>query len=490
MPAITRRQCRCVCREPNDPPDVEGLPTCSCRACADSPCYYIVDFGCCVECDGLRGGCDGCVRGLDENGNPYNECGTASNDSGGNKLTTKAITRLWKDDCITENNCRWTARVNADPYSATCEEYAGLCGNCGWKDWMGFEDDSSIVPLSRAQKCSYWLDNCTRVAWELVVNGTTATLTGTSGSGATIVYKTRGSEPWRCHVRRSHVQNMLYMTSYPDSLPLDKNGGECKKFPRAVCITAGVRPFQTYCADKESVCNCCDAGWASHWFKLSVGCIDSVLVKLTRQTSTEPHFSGLPIPTNAACGYLIGATNGCLGGIAGRVGIVMYCDGTTWNVKLYCYYDSAWTLFCDTTATVTVCCAPYLAYTYTCVGPVPSPCCCEGCLQCDYNTIPASLNMVITGPGNGTGTMSGGAGVWCGAVTLSNGDRMSIELSMAACAVRVGCNGSDCSTFNCIAPVPVITINSCDPFDATVTFTAGIFCGACGSGAYTVHIFE
>lgn len=479
MYPISRRQCRCICPDGTEPPDVPGLPPCSCSQCDDPPCELIVDFGCCFECDGITAGCDGCD-------NPYTEeddCG-----EGTGLLTRRAITRLLKDRCLFEDECRWTARKVIDTSGeCTIEPIPGL--HCGWYDFRGYN-------CGEPEQIVYWLENCTRITWELVQSGSSATLTGTTDSNDTIVYQTREGDTWECFDRGENVVNKLWLTSYPYTA--------CPMFPRMVCVTQSKRDFATYCDTDEDACACYDAGWNELPFEIDLeGCL-AFSTCLSRVTSslTCASISG---PCGVFTGYYeVSDTH--------AIQIASWCDGEDWNLRLYCQKlsDSSCTLVCDTTWEETDHCPLGFRGTFTCDGDF-GDCCNEetGTVEtacCPDRLLPETLTATLTaqtgsscGPCWAIGTewtltaLAPGpvAQQWSG--TIGSGVTTSGMLLTCLTSTSqwiLAMSGGTCQCGSPMANATLVT-SSCSPFFQRWTLTTPSPCSGSGASCtITIEITE
>lgn len=194
--------------------------------------------------------------------------------------------------------------------------------------------------------------------------------------------------------------------------------------------------------------------------------------------------SGVTAPTDACCGYYFG--DGGLG-----ISILIWCDGTAWKAKQYCRTSGGspvYTLVGDITI-VKDCIPGTRPQLSTTLAE-----CCNVCHPCDLCNLPPELNVDLTSNfgQSGSAVMVTDRHRFCKSFITSLGDEIYIEIDLDTCTARVGCNSSPCDNFNCVATT-VMTINSCDPIDITVTVSNGIFCSACGMGilsTMTFHIYE
>lgn len=274
------------------------------------------------------------------------------------------------------------------------------------------------------------------------------------------------------------------------------------RLPRDLCVVASASNWEHPCGNTTEMCDCKDDGCPTLLLDLTVVCDDTIQEDIVFSRNTTgcalemfghdlcPHVSW---PT-ATCGVFVESTDrSCDSDDQRGLLFLVWCDGGIWKIRTYCVLATATALTSVTNVDETT-----LTRTDDCqmlFEPVTidltSSDCCDPC-PCPACAAPTGvvLNYDITGPGNGSGTVTGGAS-FCFTSTLSNGDVMSIEYTVADCTVRVGCNAIACSTFNC-GSLKTVTVNSCDPFDVTIEFRGGAFslCGPCGGGIYTVHIYE
>lgn len=322
-----------------------------------------------------------------------------------------------------------------------------------------------------------WIEGCLTDVTILEVTG---------GGSATLTVKSFSlpSDP-------SPVPDAIYVSSDFDctgrsNFDLTNRTDGMESLPNHVCVVAAVGNYRTPCDSPEAACNCWDNGWGNGILCFSSPCSTEGSVGLLRNDTLPSCVS----PQSGPCGYFWGTIpmfNPNTGTGLGYLGFLVWCGGgTPYDMEVYCTTDNWATcdLVCSPSTVDTTSCPNGASFTWSC--PDFGACCdipCEGC-----NPTGLTLNYDISGPGNGSGTISGSM-LMCIVKTLSNGDRISIEIDMSTCTVRIGCNGIDCTSFNCISSsVPVV--NSCDPFDMEITITVGFLCSACARGVYTVNLYE
>lgn len=288
-----------------------------------------------------------------------------------------------------------------------------------------------------------------------------------------------------------------------------------KGYPDRLCVTAYSSRYIHKCTTAADACACEDAGWSTIRVPNNITCDNTgaEYLTLTRTYATTLVVDGIDITAEACgiptgpCGYFYGGAETSCSATSQPNRFMLYflwCDGSRWKYRVCCVVLTVnGSGVSNGIQSVTVVCDGNYTRPEACVktnvwDAIPcdtsSSDCCDVC-QCP-DCIPADgiYNYSITGPGNGTGTVtitSAGTGPFCFVKTLDSGDRMSVKVDMRDCTALVGCNGTDCVTFNCTGTKTVLIV-SCDPFDITITFLGGAFalCGACSGGVYTVRIYE
>lgn len=428
MPRITRRQCGCTCsNRAYWSPGGDSLPAESCDACEFVPCEYLIDLGCCVECDGLES-CTTLIQNCDSRGGRY---------------TGQRILSLQKDTCHFEGSCKYAIKANPS-YSDDSDviQYqnriaAGFLGVCNNRStggdlplWYWFfktvgsaivEADpeggpggvvSPGIPVFGCKKCDSgfhpcglydqratpegWLDFLehpdTFDRWKLEHDATSATVTGRTDSGETVVYST---SEWSCPDPDAPTEDQrvtFTISSYPDTIT------DCQKFPRKICVFPGNANFTTPCSSSAAAVACCDPGWPSGTLDVNLGdCGGEHTITLFRNAELP---EGVTDP-EGVCGYFWATINGLCssGGAAVTFGVLTYCDGTDWHVDLWCSLDG-WHEIDTATATLTQCC-PGAQFEWTWSGDWGECCCPEpepmlGCDCCGSTSINRTLTITIT----------------------------------------------------------------------------------------------
>lgn len=546
MPAITRRQCGCNCSNRAEwAPEGDAVPDVSCSACSGSPCEYLAIFDHCeYECNGLSNTID--------------------------PLGSNGVISLPKDVCFHEDVCRYSYKDSTEdlsdfviarraallvgtagectyrnasgslPYWAAffrnigslLNTVAGLVGMvpifgcssrtyngsidqpCGWGDFAGITCDN-------LQEWVDFLDSAfTFNRWTLDIQGTTANLYGWDdnveqpidpATTPSIKYTT---DSWECPDPEADppVRNTLRLESYPDSMD------DCRKFPKAVCIVPGYTNFQTPCDTAADMQACCDSG-------ADEVCLDVDVLDCSGGDTTTVSVVGVrnaSLPTGVSnpsgkCGYFWGTasvdctTSGKTGSFT--FGLLVWCDGSDWQVSQYCYesspYGSGWTEVCTTTATLTDCC-PIFRITFYCDGT--TGCCCTpdtGTIDtdcCPDDLIPETLTAELS-PGTDcpgfdqSGTLTYGTSgspptleeFWLGTVTdCSTTLNYKLRCQSGAWEMKAWDSGSgNCGpTTEGTATWKAADSASCDPLELVFTFTgASLSCACCTApGSYVVTV--
>lgn len=507
MPRITRRQCGCNCaNRATWTPEGEFLPPCNCSQCGgDNPCEYLVDFGCEVECDGLT---------------------TYVGDGG--TINTRHVLSLPKDDCLFENACvyslktssvamtntvaaLWQAHiigVKGECTSSLWTKFFGFLGSilsgnyaipafgctrsdyngsvdqpCGWYDLIGLDCED------RDEWTEWLADPATFNRWELTIAGTTATLVGITDSFETITYST---DEWECPTVAADppIRNTLKITEYPDTLT------GCQKFPKAVCVMPGYTNYVSPCTTAQQACNCCDAGTLQACFQFSsASCGTNTITIQTTRNNTLP--TGIADP-GAPCGYYWGCGAWC----AGQICLLIWCDGSGYQVSVYCLFGGVYTLICTTTATLTRCC-PDWQITFSCEGSDFSDCCCvipDPCTNCGGCGCDVPANLFATFTFAACGDLDGkvvdltydpssppGGDYWRGQISGGACDGLYVTLYLVACIWVLHIGTTTSPDDNCLSFAG--SFISC-PFTSvsfSPTWNNGT-CGCCPSGGFTVDI--
>lgn len=268
---------------------------------------------------------------------------------------------------------------------------------------------------------------------------------------------------------------------------------EWPELPRRICVVALDSPGITNPCDTHATqCACCDPGTdeASITGNFS-GCgrvSGEVTWTGTRYKSPTALPAGVSYPASNPCGVFWGTIgssgDGCAnGGVnwSGSVGLMTYCNGTTWAGKAYCYDTDLeeWVEQGDLTISNVECRCGGVYFDVT----LPTlDCCCDGTLivtDCCPDGIPASLT-VDDGLGNSvTVTYSEPDGYWtytdytgpfggCAAPIIvdfrcvpGSGWAASVNASGSSASAAVACSPFEWTG----------TLTSpCDPFD-TITIT-------------------
>lgn len=285
-------------------------------------------------------------------------------------------------------NCCYSNKLLIDNSVAAGDADAAN-GSGAWYDFYGLTYD-------QAQDRIAYVENCTSIAWKLVVtSATTATLTGyyTDSSGYysgdfSVVYECTA---WNCLDRSS-----FRMTS--------NDYQECA-FPESLCITPYSSCWQTHCSSPAAACNCCDPGNIDAYFEFDGfgTCLTEPATILITRNATLP--SGVTNPAGA-CGYFWGSTEACDGV---TIGELTWCDGTDWHASLYCSTDggTTFTELCTSVGTMTECC-PGNVVTYECTVEDFGDCCCASTVTttCCESGVPTTLYADLDL--NGCDTLGGG----------------------------------------------------------------------------------
>lgn len=507
MPRLTRRQCGCTCANRAEwEPEGEFLPPCNCSECGgDNPCEYLVDFGCYVSCNGLT---------------------TYASDGGDDDATlpSRHVLSLPKDTCLFTDACVYSLKSSTVALSGVVNSLyqariVGTKGECTYSVWYKFfgwlgsvlQVIEYVIPIFGCQRSDYngtadqpcgWYDligmNCaerdewlewladpqTFNRWELTISGTTATLVGITNGFETITYST---DEWECPTIAADppIRNTLSLAEYPDTLT------DCQKFPKSVCVMPGYANYVTPCDTAQNACDCCDAGAIEACFDFSsASCGTSTINIRTERDATLP--GGISEPT-APCGYYWGCGTWC----AGQICLLIWCDGSDYQVKIYCLSAGVYTLICETTATLTRCC-PEWQITFDCEGSDFGGCCCEevptvnkcgcdvpetlfatvdypACADVDGLTVEMTYN---AGSSSWEGTVSAGA---CGDLDFI----LSLTTSGEDCIIAFQINGAEpgCAANTLLEPLDCPFVG----FDVTATWDNSK-CPCCPLGSFTVNI--
>ncbi len=264
----------------------------------------------------------------------------------------------------------------------------------------------------------------------------------------------------------------------PRTFMLDAYDEELSSLPRQLCvIPIGIAP-PLVCDSAEEQCACCDKGDDLPYKMYFYGCNGLVGSEgiLTRVAGTADIADGIPMPESAPCGVFplfLSTGEPCQGGkYNGDIALIVYCNGSTYQIDSYCYNTETSQYESSGFASVTF-------YDCRCGGPLfgitlsELDCCC-GCCGIDVSSVNLQvISMCSNVPsGNVTltkfavddyrGLMIGGINfrVWC-----EDGEwKMGMGSS--------GCGG------NWVASSAV-----CDPFEIvfpqTAVFPAFPFPGVC-----------
>lgn len=382
---------------------------------------------------------------------------------------------------------------NAGQFCPCSPAEEALCVRCGWNDFHGVAFAAQGAPGEYGRMAE--INDSLTIVWQLTVSGSTAAIYGFAYEW----YETRDPKyrvVYQCSSFNCLGRSTFERTDWTgwveeeDITPDNNNDHPALELPLKVCVTPYSTAFKTPCDTTVDACNCRDAGWTNGIINLQTPCLGGhsrdIIVYRNYDSNLIPSCITLP---SGPCGYFFGY--GYLTDYGKDLAFVLWCDGSRpWNLDVYCTTDdwATCTKVCeaDVTEFDSDMCSFY-AFDWSCDDL--GDCCAAVCTECDPTG--KTLNFDISGPGNGSGTVTG-SGSFCFVKTLSNGDRMSVKVNMATCTVQVGCNAIDCTDFNCLTTF-TIDFTSCDPFDMTITFTRsgfGGFCNACGIGAWTIHIYE
>jgi hypothetical protein len=207
----------------------------------------------------------------------------------------------------------------------------------------------------------------------------------------------------------------------------DATAAEWPELPRRICVVALDTPgINNPCETHEQQCNCCDPGTdtASITGNLSnCGRLSGEVTWTgTRYVSPAALPAGVSYPGSSPCGVFWGTIgssgDGCDSGgstWSGEVGLMTYCNGTTWAGNAYCY-DTDLEEWVDQGALTLSNVECLCGGVYFDVELPELECCCDGSEPVDTSCCPDNpINRTLTAEGvltdctECTGTASGSA---------------------------------------------------------------------------------
>lgn len=379
---------------------------------------------------------------------------------------------------------------------------------------------SDFHPFSCTQ-CTWRADNTDPKVWEIVL----ATFSGAGGTGTigpARAYVNRAL----CNGTETRIAEYIVTESYgcvgrttmsktASTNPPDEY---YNYLPERICVVPYASNWSHQCGVNSSqICSCYDDGCSVVRIPATITCFGTVSTTLglnrVFECPSNLSLSGpvtldvcdcITSPPVGDCGFFWASQEQTCSSFSNGYKYLFYfawCSGSSWTLQTWCYEyvlnvdltvaSTDCTMIDEQTITRTNICGTSAAMEFlpVTIDASASDCCTCTCPSCDIPN--ATYNYDITGPGNGSGTVviSSGSATFCFVKTLSNGDRMSVEVDLSDCTARIGCNGIDCSSFNCIS-TETFSFSSCDPLDFTITIVVGFLCSACARGTYTVHIYE
>lgn len=397
------------------------------------------------------------------------------------------------------------------PMHFGCGKFPGAAGQdqCGWHDWYGI-----TYPCESGPDIGDQFELCYPAVWQLeILTSSYATLnanylqydsigpTGPTGTPTLNLAAMYECTDWKCLPEgdgdSDHGNTFTITGTYPNEM--------FPWLPKHICVVPYSARWGHHCEDAADACACADAGWNNVCLDLNgflcgsyVG-TEGSYISLTRTKSGGFGPATITAPTPAPCGYFTAEINttACDESTEFSLIFVVWCDGTDWRERIYCYNsnDLTTTLICDTTATITDTCPDGVRFTFDC-GVISSSCCpdCSGTISttcCPSNLLPTALNLTITGAYSASVALTWDAGTsrWkgshsCGGCTLdytlacTSGTTWTLTVRVHA--------GTICGGLACEANATG-TASSCSPFSLTLTSTTGGIC-VCGAGAVTYTI--
>ena len=441
---------RCGCENSWTFPDANENPSC-CEHALSAPCWYALSFECPAYwatpyVDGnsnfvrepLLGNPLGLLAGRGECHFLAKDCITGC--TWGDRWTTSAFgyetPLVTVVDCPTQTIC---ADVTTPPDSTglddtTSDFFDGEspefspCGiecngssvDCVPCAWANFCNGAEFTETG-LQRCINNVvgDALLRKKWELLmISPTEATLTCTSNQGWVAQYYCSDFNP---------VNKSTFVRSNCHAMLIG--------LPVRICCIPISKSVANPCDTIGDKCRCNDPGFCSTtiWVQVS-GCSGfsgRQIVSLSRMYSVGTGMTGVTLPSPAPCGFFwgtVGSTSTSCGGYYAQMGIQIWCNGTTYQIAVYCLKtDGTWEFVPGAAITnvISTCFGPEIAFT------IPSmPCCCEDeriPTDCCPDGIPSTLTVELSGTGcadfattvtwNGTTRWEGTASI-CG-LTMS-----------------------------------------------------------------------
>lgn len=389
---------RCGCESSWTFDDAQENPSC-CEHAQTAPCWYALSYECpvygisysdytlgnvrepllgsYVAFNSGRGGCHFLAK----------DCITGC--SWGDRWTTSAFgyetPLVTITNCPTETVC---ADVTTPPDSTGLDDttnafFDGMfpeVSSCGITCNGGYED---CVPCSWANFCNggefteSGLQHCInnvvgdtllRKKWEmLMISPSEATLTCTSNMGWKAQYYCSNFDPFN---KSTFVRNEATVHAKLIGLPVK------------ICVIPISKPVANPCTTTAAKCACMDPGFCSTTIWVSVaGCqgfSGRQTIGLSRMYSVGSGLTGVSMPSPAPCGFFWGTVGGgetSCSGYKNQLGIQIWCDGTTYQIAVYCLkVDNTWEFVDGAAITIIIptCFGPELAFTL----PPVLPCCC------------------------------------------------------------------------------------------------------------------
>lgn len=268
------------------------------------------------------------------------------------------------------------------------------------------------------------------------------------------------------------------------------NGDDHPQLPKTVCVRPLNWPwFQTPCSsDSEGCKSCapavetyCGAGLLISGASVTActgspatsdisGSVASQCFTPTAGISPDEHNGTLPTGvTNpgASCGYWWKLLYECdLDTPSHVLGGLVYWNGSTWKMTLYCSSDGGVTFSSigDATLSNVECGCAGISFDWAKSGV--ECVCCGGCSGCNCGTLPASVTATwsSTYPDSGSASLALTGCGYAGTMTTALGESLEITVELDTCRVCISCNGGLTACDNS----PAVT--SCDPIDITATF--------------------
>lgn len=428
---------RCGCENSWTFPDANENPSC-CEHALSAPCWYALSFECPAYwatpyVDGnsnfvrepLLGNPLGLLAGRGECHFLAKDCITGC--TWGDRWTTSAFgyetPLVTVVDCPTQTIC---ADVTTPPDSTglddtTSDFFDGEspefspCGiecngssvDCVPCAWANFCNGAEFTETG-LQRCINNVvgDALLRKKWELLMISTTeATLTCTSNQGWVAQYYCSDFNP---------VNKSTFVRSNCHAMLIG--------LPVRICCIPISKSVANPCDTIGDKCRCNDPGFCSTtiWVQVS-GCSGfsgRQIVGLSRMYSVGAGLTGVSMPSPAPCGFFwgtVGVSGTTCGNYRNQMGIQIWCDGTTYQIAVYCLkLDNTWEAVSGAaiTSIISTCFGPELAFT------IPEmPCCCldvgepveTGCCPDDPTPRTLTAEGVLSDCTECTGTASGSA---------------------------------------------------------------------------------